>query len=254
MSSSGESVLFNIGAFMLKELKNELEKLRDPEYKEFQAKIIPNISSERILGVRIPVLRKFAKEKILNSTKTKTEFMMSFPYKYHEGEVLHMMILEKEKDINLVFEDLDKFLPYVSNWAVSDYASPKVILLNREFTLKHVKKWLAVDPNISPYKIRYAIKILKDHFLDVEFSPEYIDWVVNVKSDDYYVEMMKAWFIAEALCKQYEASIVVLQEYKLDAKTHNQAIQKAIDSRRIDHETKKYLRTLRLPGGVLKRI
>lgn len=239
---------------MLKELKDELEKLREPEYKEFQAKIIPNISSERILGVRIPVLRKFAKDKILNSTKTKNEFMKSFPYKYHEGEVLHMMILEKEKDINLVFEDLDKFLPYVSNWAVSDYASPKVILQNRKSTLKHVKKWLAVDPNILPYKIRYAIKILKDHFLNEEFSPEYIDWVVNVKSDEYYVEMMKAWFIAEALCKQYESSISVLQNYKLDTKTHNQAIQKAIDSRRIEDETKKYLRTLRLPGGVLRRI
>ena len=238
---------------MLKDIKKNLKKLRDPEYKEFQSKIIPNIDRGRILGVRMPVLRKFAKENILNSTKTKTEYLMSFPYKYHEGEVLHMMIIEKEKDINVVFEDLDKFLPYVSNWAVSDYASPKVILEDKTLTLEQVKKWLAVDPNISPYKIRYAIKILKDHFLSEDFSPEYIDWVVDVKSDEYYIKMMQAWFIAEALYKQYEAAIPVLQERKLDAQTHNQAIQKAIDSRRIDHETKKYLRTLRVPGGVLKR-
>lgn len=246
-------MVFNDGVSMLKDIKKKLKKLRDSEYKEFQSKIIPNIDSNRILGVRIPVLRKFAKENILNSTKTKTEYMMSFPYKYHEGEVLHMMILEKEKDINVVFEDLDKFLPYVSNWAVSDYASPKVILEDKTLTLEKVKKWLAVDPKISPYKIRYAIKILKDHFLEEEFSPEYIDWVVNVESDEYYIEMMKAWYIAEALYKQYEAAIPVLQERKLDAQTHNQAIQKAIDSRRIDHETKEYLRTLRVAGGVLKR-
>lgn len=218
-----------------------LYELQDKEYQQFHSKLVPNIPSETIIGVRIPLLKKLAKE--LFDDPVKDEFMNSLPHKYYEENQLHIMMICLEKDFEICIEKLQKFLPYADNWAVTDQSSPKCFKKKHTELLPIITKWLESD---HVYTARYAINIFMREFLDEDFSVDYVTLISEKRGEDYYLKMMIAWYFATALAKQYEEVIPFIENRKLDVWTHNKTIQKAIESYRISDEQKAYLRTLKI--------
>lgn len=222
-------------------IQKHLQELRDEAYKQFHSKLIPGVPPEMILGVRTPAMRKFAKE-LVKAGETE-EFLRALPHTYYDENVLHGCILSLGKDYEKTVEEVERFLPYVDNWAVCDLLSPKVFKKHTKELLPHIENWLASD---HTYTIRFGMGMLLTFYLDEEFDPAYPAMVAQVKSDEYYVKMMAAWYFATALAKQYDAVIGYLLDGKLEEWTHNKTIQKAIESYRITDERKAYLRTLKI--------
>ncbi len=216
-----------------------LEKYIDPSYREFNSKLIPGV--ENVLGIRIPVLRNIVKEM---SEEEREVFLNSLPHNYHEENIMHMIIITEEKDFDNAKEMLLNFLPYVDNWQVSDVGIPKSFkdTKDREGLLNFVKILISKE---GTYFKRYGIFILMKLFLDDFYNKEVLDMVANIKSEEYYVNMMRAWFFQEAMVKRYDDSIKYLEEKKLDRFTHLKTISKCVDSRKIDEKTKLYLKSLR---------
>ena len=202
---------------------------------------MPTINPDTIIGIRIPVLRKFAKD--FSKKDVAKDFLNQLPHKYYEENNLHAFILETIKDYKSALEKTEEFLPYIDNWATCDMFFPKVFKNHTDDLLSHIKRWLESN---SVYTIRYAIGLLMKLYLDENFSPEYPELVSSIRSDEYYVNMMIAWYFATALAKQYDTAIEYLTNKKLDTWVHNKTIQKAIESYRISDETKNYLRTLKI--------
>ena len=228
--------------FMKKaDLHKELKKLQDVKYRDMQVKIIPTVKPESIIGVRTPELKAMAKE-ILKSGDYK-DFLNDLPHKYFEENQLHAFILSGMKDADECFEELEKFLPYVDNWATCDQMSPKIFKKHKDELLKRVKVWIASD---EPYTIRFGVGMLMEHFLDDDFDAKYPAMVAKLRSDEYYVNMMIAWYFATALAKQYDSILPYIEKKKLDKWTHNKAIQKSVESYRITDEQKTYLKTLKI--------
>ena len=233
-------------------MKEELFKLQDVKYRDFQKKLIPTVDPESVIGVRTPELRKLAKQLVrLRTSKTAADcktaadveaFLKDLPHEYFDENQLHAFIISEDKDYERCMADVEEFLPYVDNWATCDQMSPKVFKKNKDGLLLHVRKWLKSD---RTYTVRFAIGMLMEHFLDDDFDPEYPKLVAKVKSDEYYVNMMIAWYFATALAKQHDAVIPYLEGQKLDVWTHNKTIQKARESYRITPEQKEYLKTLK---------
>ena len=220
---------------------SELFEMRDPKYAEGQRTIIPTVDPERIIGVRTPALRDYAK--VLSKEERVKDFLADLPHGYFDEDQVHAFVISLEKDFNKCAEEVETFLPYIDNWATCDQMSPKVFKKTPEKLLPYINRWIASD---ETYTIRFGIKMLMEHFLGDRFSTEYPDMVTNVQSDEYYVNMMRAWYFATALAKQYEAVIPYIEEKRLDDWTHNKAIQKSIESYRITDEQKAYLRTLKV--------
>ena len=214
--------------------------MQDTEYRDFQSKLIPGKDSKLFIGIRTPALRAFAKE--LLKSNDYEEFLMDLPHHYFDENQLHAFIISGIKDYGTCMEETERFLPYVDNWATCDQMSPRTFAKNKDRLLEHIKIWLK---DTKTYTIRFAIGMLMQHFLDEDFKPEYLQSVTQIKTDEYYVKMMVAWYFATALAKQYKAAIPFLEQHLLDAWSHNKAIQKAIESYRISEETKKYLKTLK---------
>lgn len=225
---------------IIQEIKDRLSELKDPDYKEFSVKLIPTVDSARFLGVRVPALRSYAGE--LSRRTDVREFLADLPHSYHEENLLHGFLLEKEKDFGRLVEGLDRFLPYVDNWAACDSVSPKVFKKHLDELLPHIRRWMGSG---ATYTVRFGIEMLMSFYLDGAFRPEYLEWVAAVRSDEYYVNMMSAWFFATALAKQYEATLPVLTNQKLDVWVHNKTIQKARESYRLSSEQKDYLKSLK---------
>jgi len=221
-------------------MKDPLFSLQDKAYKAFNAKLLPTVDPDTIIGVRVPQLRKLAKA-FFKDTASKA-FLENLPHKYYEEDNIHAFVLEQIKDFDVALSETEKFLSYIDNWATCDMFLPKVFKTNKEKLLPHARKWLVSD---KTYTIRYGMGVLLKLFLDGDFKPEYLKWVADVKSEEYYIRMMQAWYFATALAKQYDSTIVYLTEQRLDSWTHNKTIQKAIESYRIDKETKMYLRMLK---------
>lgn len=221
-------------------IHKELFKLQDKGYREFQSALLPTVNEDRVVGVRIPILRKFAKNLDKASSK---KFMSGLPHKYYEEDNLHAFLIERITDIDLCFKELDRFLPYVDNWATCDMMAPKVVIKDKERLLSKAYEWIAAD---HVYTIRYGISVLMKYFLDNDFSAEYANKVASVVSDEYYVNMMCAWYFATALAKQYDSIVPYLEEKKLPVWVHNKTISKAKDSLRISKEIKEYLNTLKI--------
>lgn len=221
------------------EILNELFKLQDKEYAEFQSKLIPTVSKEKIIGVRVPEVRKLAK-KYIKEEKTK-EFIKRLPHKYYDENMLHGLVISEIKDYKKCIEEVDKFLPYVDNWAVCDIMSPKIFKKNKEELIEKIKEWLKSK---EIYTCRFGIEMLMSHYLDEDFKKEYLEIPASVHSDEYYVQMMVAWFFATALAKQWDDTIIYIEENKLDKWVHNKTIQKARESYRITDEQKEYLKSL----------
>ena len=231
----------NLTEIVSKSIKNDLFALQDKKYKEFQSKLIPNISPDTIIGVRTPALRKYAKESlgILDAEL----FMEDLPHKYFEEYAIHGFLVERLKDFDEVIARLDALLPYIDNWANCDQLTPKVFKKNTEKLLPHVMRWIESD---FVYMKRFGIRMLMCFYLDEKFDTKYLDIVAEIRSDEYYIKMMVAWYLATALAKQYDAALPYITENKLDVWTHNKAIQKSIESYRITAEQKEVLRTLRI--------
>ena len=207
------------------------------EYKKFTANLIPTVKKSRIIGVRIPILRKYAKE-----LKDYENFLSELPHKYYEENNLHAFLIEKEKNFDKCIELLDAFLPYIDNWATCDSMKPKVLKKEPKKLLNHINKWLDSE---NVYTIRYAINLLMSFYLEEDFDESHLAIVANIKSHEYYVNMMRAWYFATALAKRYEQTLPYIQNNIMDKWTHNKTIQKATESFRITKEQKQYLRILK---------
>lgn len=222
------------------EITTKLFSLQDTAYRDFQVKLIPGMDAQKEIGVRTPELRKLAKE--LAKREDIREFLNDLPHQYFDENQLHAFILSGEKDFEKCMEDLERFLPYVDNWATCDQMSPKVFRKNRKKLLESINRWIGSE---HTYTVRFAIKMLMEHFLDEDFDPIYPEMVATVRSEEYYIRMMIAWYFATALAKRYDAVLPYLKQEKLDVWTHNKAIQKAVESYRITEEQKIYLKSLK---------
>ncbi len=223
------------------EVRRRLFELRDLKYKEFACKLMPTVNPETVIGVRTPDLRKLARE--FSKTPEASEFLKILPHAYYEENNLHGFLIETIRDYDAAVAAVDEFLPYIDNWATCDLISPKIFKKHLPKLYEKIKVWLISG---RTYTVRFGIGMLMSFYLDDDFRPEMIELVAGVRSDEYYVNMMIAWYFATALAKQYEAALPYIQEQRLEKWTHNKAIQKAIESYRIGDEAKAYLRTLKV--------
>ncbi len=223
------------------EIRKELFAMQDLKYRDFQGKLIPTADPETVIGVRTPELRKLA------GTLLKKEdisgFLDDLPHGYFDENQLHAFIISGIKDYERCIAEVEKFLPYVDNWATCDQMSPKIFKKHRQDLIIRIKKWMASK---ETYTVRFGIGMLMEHFLDEDFDIRYPKMVAKVKSDEYYVNMMRAWYFATALARQYDTVLPFVEDRMLDEWTHNRTIQKAVESRRITEEQKQYLITFRI--------
>ncbi|MBQ2095836.1 MAG: DNA alkylation repair protein [Firmicutes bacterium] len=226
---------------IVEEIRKELFALQDVPYRDFQVKLFPGCDVSRFIGVRTPALRSLAKE--YGKREDAGVFLGSLPHAYFDEDQLHAFILEGVKDFGRCMDAVEAFLPYVDNWATCDQLSPKAFRKEKTKLLERIKVWLGSD---RTYTVRFAIGMLMQHFLDEDFGPDYPEMVAEIRSDEYYINMMIAWYFATALAKRWDDALPYLQEHRLDPWTHNKAIQKAVESRRITPEQKEYLRSLKV--------
>lgn len=226
---------------IIDEIRKELFARQDIKYRDFQGGLIPGKATDVMIGVRTPELRKYAKE--LAKNPDIDAFLNDLPHTYFDEDQLHAFIISEFKDFERAMEEVEKFLPYVDNWATCDQMSPKVFKKNKPQVLLHIRKWIQSQ---HTYTVRFGIGMLMQHFLDEDFDREYPELVSGVKSDEYYVNMMIAWYFATALAKQYDEVLPYIQDKRLDTWTHNKTIQKAVESYRISDEQKKCLKSLKV--------
>ena len=221
-------------------IKDKLVKVKDDKYKEFQTKLVPNIPSDNIIGIRTPEMRKIAKE--LYESKDRDSFLNDLPHKYYEENLIHFFVISMIKDFNECIKRVEEFLPFVDCWPVSDQATPKSFRKNHDKLLPYINKWIKSK---HVYTARFGIRMLMNEYLDDDFKKEYLDLVASVKGEDYYLKMMVAWYFATALAKRYDETIPYFEKHVLSEWTHKKAIQKAIESYRVTDEHKKYLVSLK---------
>lgn len=221
-------------------IESRLFELQDLEYKEFHSRLMPNIETERIIGVRTPNLRKLSKE--LAKEPDIELFLGQLPHHYYEENNVHGFVIETFKDYDKVIEHLDRFLPYVDNWATCDMMTPKIFKKHLTQLLEKINEWIESD---NTYMIRFGIRMLMNFYLEDNFEQKYLEKVAAIKSEEYYVNMMIAWYFATALAKQYSTTVKVIENHRLDKWIHNKTIQKAVESNRIAKQQKEYLKTLK---------
>ncbi|EHQ89850.1 DNA alkylation repair protein [Desulfosporosinus youngiae] len=222
------------------EVQHRLFELQDLKYKEFACKLMPTVNPETVIGVRTPDLRKLARE--FSKRPEVAEFLEILPHRYYEENNLHGFLIETIRDYDAAVAAVDEFLPYIDNWATCDLISPKIFKKHQPELYEKIKVWLLSD---QTYTVRFGVGMLMSFYLDDAFRPEILELVAAIRSEEYYVRMMIAWYFATALAKQYEAAVPYIQEQRLEKWTHNKAIQKAVESYRIGDEAKAYLRTLK---------
>ena len=222
-------------------IRARLSEMQDLKYRDFSAKLTPTVPPERIIGVRTPALRKYAAE--LSKTEDAAAFMAALPHAYHEENSLHGFLIERIADYDACVAALDAFLPYVDNWATCDLMSPKCFRRNLPRLIGEIRRWMASE---QTYTIRFGMEMLMRYYLDEAFDPAYLDLVAGVRSEEYYVNMMIAWFFATALAKQWDTTLPYIENCRLDVWTHNKAIQKAVESFRIPEDRKILLRAQKI--------
>lgn len=224
------------------EIRDELFRMQDKKYRDFQSKLIPTVEQSVVIGVRTPDLRKFAKQ--IAKREDADEFLKTLPHTYFDENQLHGFVISEIKDFNRCVEEVSRFLPFVDNWATCDQLSPKIFKKHRQELLYFIREWITSD---HTYTVRFGVGMLMQHFLDEDFDLAYPEMVSLIRSQEYYINMMTAWYFATALAKQYEAVLPFIEGKKLDAWTHNKAIQKSVESSRITPEQKEYLKSLKIP-------
>lgn len=227
----------------MESIVNELFEMQDLGYRDFNSRLIPEIDKEKIIGVRTPALRAYAK-RIANKPYAK-DFLKELPHKYYEENNLHgeLLTLLYKKDINECLYHLENFLPYIDNWATCDLISLKNFKRDLPLIYEKIKKWIKSD---KTYTVRFGIVTLMNYFLEEEFKEEMLKLIIDIKSEEYYVNMARAWYFSMALVKQYDISLKYFEKPQMDVWTHNKSIQKAVESKRISEEKKKYLKTLKI--------
>ena len=226
---------------MTRGVQKRLFEMQDTGYRDFHARLIPTVKKEKIIGIRTPMLRKFAKE--FGKTEESEMFLKALPHQYYEENNLHGLLIEQIRDYDKCLEELERFLPYIDNWATCDLPALHMMKKHRDIFIREIYRWIGSD---KPYIIRFGISMLMRHYLDEGFKTEYPEKVAAIRSEEYYVNMMRAWYFATALAKQYEKILPFLEEQRMDIWTHNKTIQKSIESYRITQEQKDHLRTLRI--------
>ena len=225
----------------LNEIRAELFKMQDMDYRDFNSKLIPTVDKESMIGIRTPDLRKYAKQ--LGKSSDVIEFLQTLPHKYFDENQLHAFIISEIKDFKNCIDEINRFLPYIDNWATCDQLSPKVFKKYHNELFEYIKDWLKSN---KVYTLRFGIGMLMEHFLDEDFDILYTETVSKIRSGEYYINMMIAWYFATALAKRYESVIPFIENNSLDIWTHNKAIQKAVESLRISDEKKEYLKSLKI--------
>lgn len=222
------------------ELQDILFQNQDEEYRKFIIKLTPGVNPETFIGIRVPVLRNIAKK--FSGAEQTGCFLDELPHKYYEENLLHMIFISGIKDFETALQRIEEFLPYVDNWAVCDTSPSRALGKNREKLFEKIREWVKSE---RTYTVRYGVGCLMRFFLDESFTPQVYEIVSGIKSEEYYIRMMNAWFFATALAKQWESAVKVIEKGILDSWTHNKAIQKAVESFRVSDEHKQYLRTLK---------
>ena len=226
---------------IIHDVQKRLFEMQDAEYRDFHAKLVPTMEKTKFIGIRTPMLRKFAKK--FGKTEESEIFLQVLPHQYYEEYNLHGLLIEQIRDYDKCLEELERFLPFIDNWATCDLLALHMMKKHRDVFIREVFRWIESD---QPYTIRFGISMLMRHYLDEEFKTEYPEKVAAIRSEEYYVNMIRAWYFATALAKQYENVLPFLEKRQMDVWTHNKTIQKAIESYRITSEQKEYLRTLRI--------
>ena len=221
-------------------IQEQLFALQDLKYRDFHSRLMPDTDKESVIGIRMPVLRNFAKN--FAQTPEAEDFLQQLPHIYYEENNLHMMLITQIKDYETCMVEVKRFLPYVDNWATCDFPEPKCFRKNKAAVLEEIKNWIHSE---QTYIIRYGIGMLMRLFLDEDFQPGYLQMAAEVRSEEYYVNMMIAWYFATALAKQWEAAVLYIEQHKLSPWVHRKTIQKAVESYRITEEKKEYLKTFR---------
>ncbi len=225
---------------MIDYIRKTLFEMQDTAYRDFHSRLVPNLSKDVIIGVRTPQLRKFTKE--LEKMEDIDVFLRDLPHKYYEEINIHGFLIQGVRDFGKCVEMLEEFLPYIDNWATCDMIRPMCFKKHTDRLYPYVLKWINDE---KPYTVRFAIGMLNSYYLDNHFSDEHLKIVSYVKSDEYYVKMMVAWYFATALTKQYESAVIYAESKVLDRWTHNKVIQKAIESHRVSDDKKAYLKALK---------
>ena len=222
------------------EIREELYRLQDQKYRDFQSKLIPTADPDTVIGVRTPELRKFAKQLI--KREDIAVFLNDLPHRTFDENQLHAFLLSESKDYETCIAEVERFLPFIDNWATCDQMSPKVFRKHKAELLEHIREWLHSE---KTYIVRFGVGMLMEHYLDEAFDCSYPEMVAELRSDEYYINMMIAWYFATALAKQYESILPFLEQHRLAVWTHNKTIQKAVESYRITSEQKEYLKSLK---------
>lgn len=222
------------------DIRKCLFEMQDIKYREFHSKLMPTVAKERVIGIQVPKIRKLANK--IAFTPDACEFAKDLPHQYYEENNLHAFIVSEIKDFEKCIYELERFLPYIDNWATCDSLRPKCFKSNTDRLIKYIYKWIDSD---KPYTVRFGIEMLMVYYLDDGFKEEYLHTVSKIISEEYYVNMMIAWYFATALAKQYDASVRILESCTLSPWLHNKTIQKAVESYRITEEQKAYLKTLK---------
>jgi len=223
------------------EIYKELTAKQDVKYRDFQVKLIPTVPAESVIGVRTPELKKYAKSLVKNEAIQ--DFLDILPHKYFDECQLHAFIISEIKDYDRCLREVERFLPYIDNWATCDQLSPKVFKKHRGELINNIKEWISTD---KTYTVRFGVGMMMEHFLDEDYYISYPEMVSELRSDEYYINMMIAWYFATALAKQYDTILPFIEERRLDTWTHNKAIQKSVESYRITPEQKEYLKSLKI--------
>lgn len=220
--------------------KEKLFEMQDKKYRDFQSKLIPNVEDTKIIGVRVPDIRKISKT--FDNVEMK-KFLADLPHVYYDENILHGIFISNIKDYEQCIAEIEKFLPYIDNWAVCDIISPKIFKKNKDKLIEKIYEWINIE---HTYTKRFALKMLMTHFLDEDFDPKYLDLPASIETDEYYLKMMIAWFYAESLVKRWDETIPYIESKKLDKWIHNKTIQKARESFRITIDKKDYLKSLKI--------
>ena len=226
---------------VIQKVQQDLFTMQDLKYRDFHAKLMPTVDKDSVIGVRVPMLRAYAKK--FGKTEEAKQFLEILPHQYYEENNLHGLLIDQMKDYELCIEELIRFLPYINNWATCDILSVKAVKGHLDSYIKNIYQWLESD---YTYTIRFGINMLMRYYLEEEFKIEYPEKVAAIRSEEDYVNMVRAWYFATALAKKYDQVLPFLEEQKMDVWTHNKTIQKAIESYRITLEQKEYLRTLKI--------
>ncbi len=224
----------------MNKLQKDLYSLQDEKYRDFQSKLMPGVQKDSVIGIRIPVLRKFAKT--YGKTEESKAFLKELPHFYYEENNLHMMLITSIKDYEECLMEIEKFLPYINNWATCDFAAPGCFSIHKKELLPHIKRWINSQ---ETYTVRYGIGMMMRLYLDDDFDVSYLNMVACVSSEEYYVNMMIAWYFATALAKQWKETLPYIKDHKLSLWVHKKTIQKAVESYRISPQQKEYLKNFR---------